>query len=594
MTSTTPWAADEHLGAPPPRSSGRFKLFGILAFLFLAGVGIFSYFLFRQPAGVSVSVEFETPPQPLLGEPFPLSLSLANQSDGVLYGAKFSIILPEDVLFVGEYSRERVHDEALGSLGPGSVTQRTVNVVVVGQPQAVKRVRAKFVYSTSPEGRVQFEKEAAAEIRVGAAALELSLEAPKQVVNGAPFTATVKYKNASKQEFKNVRVAFRYPSLFSLTKASLESATRTNDSWSLGNLPAGTQGEITFDGVVVGAEGSFFTLNAAVTADYLGESRELAVQTASLAIATSPLSVAIGVSGVQNNAANPGEVLQYSLTLKNNSSVVFRGITLNARLIGAMFNYSTLRAQASFNSLTNTLTWLTANTPELQSLNPGESKTLTFDIALKGTYPISRVSDKNYTLKVEARAESPTVLPDTAVDTTVAVGSFETKVAGKIALHAKALWKDAAWGIVNSGPFPPRVNQPTQYTIHWIITNYATDASGVRVEAYLQSGAKFLGKAKSTGATLPQYDAATGKVVWDIPSVAATRGVVGAPIEGVFQIEVIPSSNHLGGYVPILSESRLQAKDIFTGMALESTAGVLQTDLLEDPTVTVQDRRVQQ
>ncbi len=591
---STPWIADEHL-KPVKKTHSSWKILGVLVLLLIAGAGIFVYVFFRSPAEATVAVDFGTLPQPLIGEPFSLTLSFSNQSDKVVYGTKLSIILPEDMFFVGEFSGQRVYDEVLGTLGPGSIMQRTVNVVVLGEPQSVKRVRADLKYSTTPEGKVQFDSKTNADVRVGDPAFQLLLDTPSQVLNGVPFTMTLKYKNMSTETFKNVQLSVRYPDFFQFKQASVDPASRTNDSWSLGSLEGNAEGTILVQGIVIGPEGSFFTLNAGMTVDYLGQSQKIATQTASLAIATSPLSVSVAVNNRQDYIARVGDLLRYTITYKNNSSTVFRGLTVSAKLVGTMFDYSTLRFDdGAFNSLTNTLTWITASAPQLISLNPGAEGSVDFDISLKKGFSISRVSDKNYTVRVEATVQSQTVSPNTAADQTISVGNLEVKVGGAIALQAKALWRDAAWGIVNSGPYPPRVNQPTQYAIHWLITNYATDASNVRVEAYLQSGARFIGNAKSTGTTLPQYDALTGKVTWDIPSIAATRGIVGAPVEGVFQIEAMPSIIQLGSSVPLLSDSRLQARDMFTGEVLQDNAQTLTTDLPEDPTISVQDRRVQQ
>jgi hypothetical protein len=592
---SSPWPADEDIEvSPAERNSSRFWK-ALLAFIVLVGLAAaaYGYFLFTRPADVSVSLEFDVLPHPLLGEPFSLSLSVANQSDDVLHGAKLSIFLPQDVSFVGPWSGERVHEEPLGTIGPGSVLRKTFQAVAMGQAKTIKQVRAKFTYAIAPEGRVQFERDARADVQVGDPALSLSLEAPAQVVNGESFTTKIKYANASAQEFKNVRLTFAQPEVFRFEKASLEPASRANNVWNLGALKAGAEGEIMVEGSVVGVEGAFFTLTADVSADFLGESRQLASQTATLTIAASPLSVSLSVNESPDYIAGIGDSLQYTLAYRNNSPTPLRGISVSARLSGQLFDYATLRSQGSFNSLTNTVTWIAANAPELENLMPGEMRTLTFDVRLKPSFPITRVSDKNYLVKVEARVESPTVPAGVAAERTVSVAALETKVKGAIDVRAKALWRDAAWGFVNEGPYPPRAHQPTQFTVHWILTNYATDLSPVHMEAFVQSGAKFTGKAKSTVTTLPQYDAATGRVTWDIPSVPATRGVVGGPVEGVFQIEVLPSITQVGQSIPLMSELRVRATDVFTGVILEDTAPPLTTDIPEDTTVSVTDRRVQ-
>ncbi|MCR4327972.1 MAG: hypothetical protein NUV53_00440 [Patescibacteria group bacterium] len=594
MTTTTPWEEDSNTLAvsEPPRHSKVLKVVVVTIFLMIAGGGIYAYFLSQRPTGVNVSVEFVTPPQTLLGESFPLILSAANHSDSVLHDAKLSILLPEDVYFVGEYSGERIHDEVLGTIGPGSVTQRVVNIVILGQAQSIRLIEGKLAYKTSDDGRVQFEQGARANVQVSDPALQLSFETPKQVVNGETFTTKIHYKNESKQEFNNVKLVFRSPSIFSFQRATLEVSARTNDVWNLGTLKGGSEGDLEIDGKIVSLEGSFFTLSAEMSADFLGKSRELAVQTVSLGIATSPLSISIVANDASDYIAKIGSSFSYRMTVRNNSDIVFRGLKISAHLIGNLFNYGSVRSTGSFNSLANTLTWITANQGDLENIAPGETRAVNFTILLKDSFPIKSATDKNYEVRVEAHVESPTVPPDTAADKTIAVTDVTTKVAGAVVLRALALWRDAAWGILNDGPYPPRVNQPTQYSIHWRIANYATDIGAVHVEAFLQSGARFVGNAKSNVATVPQYDVSTGLVTWDIPSIAATKGVASVPVEGVFQIEATPATTHIGQSMVLMKDSSLKAKDLFTGIELQSDAGAVDSNIPEDATVTVVERRV--
>ena len=113
------------------------------------------------------------------------------------------------------------------------------------------------------------------------------------------------------------------------------------------------------------------------------------------------------------------------------------------------------------------------------------------------------------------------------------------------------------------------------------------------VSAFLQSGTRFTGTVVSTIDAKPVYNAASGEVRWEIGNLAATKGVIGQPLEAVFQIENTPAVNQVGQTIPLLGETRIQANDMFVNAALVNSAPSVLSDVRDDPTITTSDRKVQ-
>jgi hypothetical protein len=294
-----------------------------------------------------------------------------------------------------------------------------------------------------------------------------------------------------------------------------------------------------------------------------------------------------------NFVAQVGQTVEYIIYYKNNSSVGLTNLKLSTGLIGVMFDFPTLKTDAIFNSITNTLNWTQQNSSDLALLNPGDERQVRFEIRLKPAFPIQRLGDKDFTLKLkDLTLESPTVPPNVQASKTVSITQLENKVAGQIALKAVGYFFDAASGILNKGPYPPRVNQKTQYTIHWAATNYSTDVSSTVIIAKLAPGAAFTGQVKSNAGSQPTYDSVTGLVTWSIGSITATKGVISAPYESIFQIEYTPSSAQAGEEVQLIGSTSLSGVDTFTGSQLAATDSEITTNLPDDTKVTAQDRRV--
>lgn len=561
--------------------------------LLILGIGAGYYLLNQNQEKPNVFLEFSQPAQVLVGQPFVLRVSFSNYSDNVLKNADLSLVLPEDVSFLGQPQDQRVMERPVGDVGPGSINQQSFDLIVTGGNNSLKRLEAALSYSTGVNSQAQFRSNNVADVAVGESAIGLTIGAPASVFNGENFEINVDYKNNSNAEFKNVRFAADYPPIFRFQRSSMNPEDNANMFWNLGSVTGGNGADFTIVGNAVGPEGSSFDIGGALTATFLGQVYTLNSQKVNIAIAAAPLSLTISVNDEENYVSRPSDSLQYVFAYKNNSDISFQNVSIAAKFIGELFDFTTLQTNAFFDSINNTVSWSVANTAELQNLAPHEERSISLQIKTKASFPIRRLSDKNYALKVQAQIQSSTVPPGTAAQKTFSLANLETKVIGAIAVNARAFFRDAASGILNSGVYPPRVNHPTQYTVHWIVTNYSTDVTDVNVSAYLQSGTRFTGVAKSNVGSLPIYNSATGQVTWNIGNLPATKGVISPPAEAIFQIENTPSVNQTGQNVLLLSNTGVVAQDSFTSSTLESVDSSLSTDLPDDTTIIASDRRVQ-
>lgn len=590
----SPWEGELQKRVSRPENGEKkqnWSGWALLAPLVLA-VGVLAFYLFVRPEGSSVSLGFIKPSQVLLGEPFELIVQFSNLSDTVLKEARLSLLLPDGTSFLGQLPSQRISEQSIGDLGPGSVGKQSFNLIATDISGSVRRIEAKMVYSSAGNS-AQFEESAEADVFVGEPAVSLDMEVPESVFNGENFEVRISYANRTSEEFKDLKLKVDYPAFFSFVRSTVEPEGSGKNTWELGTLSPGSRGEITVTGSVLGPEKSFFNFNASLTSEFLGTIYTINAQTAASAVAQAPLSLEIRVNENTNYVAGAGERLFYRIAYKNNSEVLMRDVRISAQLIGEMFDFGTLTSEAVFNSVANTLTWLTANAPQLQVVAPGESGWVDFQLQLRNAFPIRRISDKNYTLKVQAQIESPTLPPGTAAPKTVSVANSEIKVRGQLGVEAYALWRDAESGILNIGPYPPKVNQPTQYTVHWRVRNYSTDAENIVLIAFLQSGARFTGQLKSNTDSIPTYNPNTGLVTWRLSSLPATKGIVSEPAEAVFQIEATPAITQLKRKMPLLGATKAEGMDVFTGEALQAEAPEVDTDLPNDPTITAGDRLVQ-
>ncbi|MEY4731066.1 MAG: hypothetical protein RL681_12 [Candidatus Parcubacteria bacterium] len=527
-----------------------------------------------------------------VGEPFTVDVSFSNEGTAPAKDARLTLSLPEYLSLVGSPADVRFAEYDIGELAAQGLGKQSFTLIATGGSQSVKHVEAKIAYVGGPNGKTQFEAFDGFDVEIGQPAITLNFETPENVFSGQNFDVVISYENASPSDFEHVRLELELPPVFQFTKSDPK-PSQSNNRWELGTLRRREKKSVVMSGAVLGAAETYFRVKAKLSAEFSGRSYTVADQEVAMGISKSPLSLNIEVNRESLGfVARAGEFLDYSFIYKNNSPIVLENLTVTAVLTGEMYNFRTAATTAFFNSLTNTFTWNTANTPGLAQIRPGGSGFVNLRIALRDAFPITRLSDKNYMLKVRAQIESPTVPEQTGAAKTISVTGLESKVQGRITVDASAFYHDADANVVNSGVFPPRINQATQYTIHWKLQNHSTDVSNIRVFAFLQSNTRFVRVIKSTIGAQPRFNAASNEVRWDIANLPATKGLLGDPVEAVFQVENVPAVNQVGQSVEFLSETTIEADDNFVERKLKSSDRQLDTNLPDDTSLVGQNHEV--
>lgn len=549
-------------------------LFWGLAGLVIIGGG--SFFLFGgNSADAGLDITAILPDEINLGIPFIIKVGVSNATGRVLEDAKAALLLPEGMAFLGSGTGKTVETKSLGRIGEGSVIQEDFEVIVTSGENAVKKPSVRVSYT--PQGiKSQFEKIKEFELEVGAAGLSMEITAPENIVAGEDFAVNVSYKNTSDIDLKDLRLKIDYPAGFEFKKSDLDPDLSTN-VWDLGDLRKGSENEFKITGNLIGPEKSKHDFRARVEAGFLGEVYQIAEKTASVGLVASPLSLQVLLNdSPESRVVVPSEELSYTIAYVNNGSQAYRNLIIKVQLRGEMFDFATIQSDGIVNPLGSPIVWNSATNPELAVITPDSSGAVEFRIRSLSTYPIKRLSDKNFVLKVDARAES---------SKTVAVSSLESKIRGNISVDAQAFFRDAAAGILNSGPIPPKVGAPTNYTVHWILKNYSSDVSDVSVRATLPSGVRFTNVTKTNAPTNVVYDESARIVSWRFDKLPATKGVVDKPMEAIFQIEATPGPEFINTYMPLIGETTITAKDDFTGSILSGSDVGLTTALPDDATV---------
>lgn len=574
--------------AKKKKKENKIKKIGIFlsvtALILLVG-GIFFIFGTRGGSAHDIELEIETPDEIRKGVPVELEVNINNRTNEALTNSELTLRLQEGFINLDFEGDESVFRANLNTIGEGTLTKETVRVLPVGSVSSDYEITGSLDYSI---GSASFEKEITEEIKIGEQPIEVSIQRPDQILGGSSFETTVLYENTTDFDFPSLSLQVNYPSNFNFISASLD-PTSLNNQWDLGALRSGSEGEIDIRGNIENGDSGSLDMEAVVSAEFLNQSYEIARTSTDVSPSESPLDVDVAVSG----APKAGSRLTYNISYENKSGVVLRNITISSELAGKMFDLYTIESDGDVDRPNNQIIWDSGSVSELAVLEPGQEGSVSFSIDLKEDYPLRRLSDKNFELVVNTQIQSPTVPYYIEADRTSASEETKMKVEGKTTVEAKGFYRDAGSGFVNEGSFPPAVGETTEFTIHWIVKNFATDVRDVYMEAELPDGVEWTGQVKSDTDSVPIYDKENSSIVWEIDDISATRGVISRPIEAVFQVELDPRPQFQGSYHPLILETSLEAIDSFTGKTITHSSGVVNTSLSDDPTTDASDGLVQ-
>ncbi len=549
-----------------------------LVVIALGALFIFTYL--SEPGGVSVDVYAAQ--SVTRGVPFDISVNVTNNANMSLQNGSIALNLPQGLVALNSSDPSMV-SEKLGDVKSGSLTKRTYTLVPVGAVGTDEKITVVFEYEVGSGSR--FETDANQDVTVNDSAVQLTAKTPSQILAGSTFSFDIAYANTSDTDIQDATLEADYPSGFKFDSASVQPTSFTN-YWDLGTLPAHSTSTLTITGRFSDASQSGISIPIKISSTMGGKQYSIAESSVQLTPSPSPLGLTITINGQDGYVAQIGNALHYAIRYENLSGIALSNLTIRVSLVGDLFDFSSLSTKGAYAPSTETISWSPANLSALSLVDPGGSGEVDFDVALKNQFKLQRLNDKNYYVRTDVTASSPSVPYYLSSSKTSAEVITDTKVSGAISIASRAYYRDALSQIANAGNLPPKVGQPTQFTIHWLLSDYANDTNNIEVKTSLPSGVKWTNVVKSNGDTSPQYDATANQVTWDIPKVTANRGVLTDPLEAVFQVEATPQASDVGQYETILGKTQATATDSFTGATLTDSADPLTTALPLDDTVS--------
>lgn len=571
-------------------SAARYKRFFAFTFLFFVialGAALFAYYRGATTLS-SKNVDLTILGNSFVGggEELPIQIEIANKNSADLTDAVLTINYPKGA--TDETGSDVVRIERdLGTIPSGKTKSEEFIAVLYGEQGISRTITATLSYELAGSS-ASFRKENSFSVMISSSPVGLTVDAPTAVVSNQPFTLTLRNSFSGDKMLPNVVARVEYPNGFIFGSAT-PAPTANNNSWALGDMQKGDERTITVTGKLIGEVNDEKAFRIYVGTPETETSSKIAVaynsSLATLRITEPFMTGVIVVDGKTDDvvALPIGSTVSGVVRFTNTSGYTVTEPTITLALAGTSIDTDSIVADNSYyDPLQKVITWTSESNSDLVSLAPGATGELPFSFNTRTSVTGSR----DITLGLSLKG----VLADLG-NMEQSIDTIDQKVvrfASSIQFAAQSMYSIGP--IKNTGPYPPKANAETSYTITWSMIPSDNPLRAVSASTVLPIGVNWTGVIVPTTETV-SFNPDTRTVTWNVGSLPKASATPRSKAVS-FQVKVKPTASGVGSQVELIGDTTVVATDTVTETQITTTRPSLTTKFGTDPVYTEGKERV--
>lgn len=570
------------------RGVKRFFFFSLIFFIFAGGVALYS--IYRG----SVTLSSKNVEVTILGNSFvgageelPVQVAIVNKNSQPLQSAVLTLEYPKGAVDTGggELVRDR---RELGSINSAKSDSESFSAYLYGEQGTTRTLTANLEYKLSGSSAT-FVKTATFSVLINSSPLALSVDAPWTAAPNQTFTLRLHSSFTGDKAIDNAIVRVEYPNGF-VYQSSVPAPVAGNNVWSLGDMLEGSEQNIEIKGKLVGEIGDEKAFRVYVGTPVSDIDPRIDV-TYNSALHTMKIEDPFISGQISVGTGNSGDIVAVPIgspvvgviSWTNNASIPVASPEFTLAITGDTVDFDSITAEGAYvDPLNRTITWNTNSSQTLSTLQPGAHGQ--FNFSFKTLEDAKVLGDVALALSVRGTFPDR----DFAESSVTNIDQKIVRFASKLQFSSEALYSTGPFK--NIGPFPPKANTETTYTITWTMLPVQNPLSQAKATATLPIGVTWAGTILPSSEALT-YSPDTNTIVWDIGSLPKATAL-SANRTVSFQVKAKPTKSQVGAELNLLGETTITAKDAIAGVPLEITRPALSTRLFTDPSYTVGQEKV--
>ncbi|MEK7099106.1 MAG: hypothetical protein AAB916_01150 [Patescibacteria group bacterium] len=576
---------------PSMASARRFSkataIAALAGVLFIIGAAVFA-FLYLGSNRYEAQVEIGGRDRVEAGELTTVPIMFRNVSGGVLEEADLVAMFPPDTLLQNQAGfMEPIAGRVvrrIGALAAGEERREEFQVQFFGRETEEKTVFAELVYR--PAGlRARFSSSAEKKVTIARVPLAISWDIPATVTPGQEVPIILRYSSQAGSSFDNLWLMLEYPPGFSIVSA-VPVASSTDARWFVGTLSPGEERTISLKTTFGTAGGDIQSLRAGIGSfnELTKEWKPWYESVREVALSSSPFLLEAAIGGQREGIVKPGDFISMTVRYRNRSAVAVKNVSIRLALETSVLDVSSLTIGDGgvFDFATKNIVWGPGGTDVLREAAPGHEGTLHLQARVRPRPVVSTSADKNMTIRMRTRIETPTVPDELHGSVLAPEDSVTFKVSTVVLTAGRTVFRTSP--IPNTGPLPPKVGEKTTYAIVWEVRNFTNDVEGGEMRASLPPNVRWENVISPSDADV-RFDNASGEVRWRMGRIPAGTGVLTPARVAAFQVSIIPSAVDLGSSPALIGDTHFTGRDMFTAQDVRLDIPGLDTQMPQDPLV---------
>lgn len=562
----------------------RFFIFSLVFFIIAACAAAFSFF------GGAVTLSSKNVDVNVLGNAFvgggeelPVQVEVVNKNASAITNVKITLEYPKGAVDAAGSDVTRV-ERVIGAVESGKTKSEAFSTVLYGEQGSTRVITAIVEYNLAGASAI-FQKKEAFPIVINSSPLKLTVDGPVAVAPGQPFSLTIRNLFTGEKPLNSLLARIEYPSGF-VFQSAVPAPSTGNNVWLLNSLVKGIENTIVIKGKVMGEETdekAFRVYSGIPVSDTDSTIAVTYNSTLHQVKLGAPFIVAqIAISDQESDIAAivRGQPVRGAVTWKNTSTATIVNPIFSLQFSGADIEAASVDAgEGSYDPLSRTITWTGENNGDIASIAPGKNGQLPFTVTPKA----SANGDLVATLSVSGTLQE--------LGVNQSIPSLDSKIVrftSRLQFAVASLFSVGA--IKNTGPFPPKVNQDTTYTVTWTVQPSENALSNTQVSAVLAPGVIWSGVVAPQGEAV-SYSPESRTVTWSAGSLPKA-GTAGQYKIVSFQVKVRPTKSQLDSEVPLIGQSTITAFDTGANVTLNAVRSGVSTRLDTDPAYSPGDEKV--
>lgn len=574
-------AVAELLKTPKKRISVAtlFLLFGA-GFFFIAGIAtVVVLFLGGRSIStdnVSISVE-EGPITVAGGKATSFSVRIVNNNPLPMTNGTLLIEFPEGTVDAHDASKplERIVQE-IPLITAGGSQDIVIDASFFGSENQKLSIPITLDYHME-NSNATFSKKTSYDFTISTSPVLLSATAVSEVSSGQPITLVITARSNAPKDLQNVAVRASYP--FGFVVKETDPAQVADGLYALGALKVGEEKEIRIVGILTGQEGEERTFKFSAGSLKNPESTEFGVP---YMVAQADVKIAkpfLGVSLTLNRESASTIVVPSGgnvnglISWANSLAIPINDAKISITLSGDALDEESVDAtQGFYRSSDKTIVFDKSTMSGLGSIQPNNTGNGVFMFSTKAPSALASLRQPSITVSVSVSGKRIEAgrLPQTIESTVIRT----IKVATDLAISGRIV--RTVGNIENTGPWPPKADTETTYTVELEARNTINTVAGATLKVPLPSYVRY------TGTAIPKseisYDDATRELTWTPGNIGA-----GETKKVAFQIAFLPSVSQKGTSPILVPASTLSGTDRFTQTTVSANMGTFTTQTTADP-----------